>query len=121
MNQDLEKFIARPLSVRQEESKRIIEKYPLKIPIVITRASHDKDLPVSKKYKFLIPKDLTIGQVLYIIRRHVQVKPDAALYLFVGDSKRLPLISDLVSYTYSTCKNEDGFLYMIYASETTFG
>ena len=118
---DLKVFLEKPLCMRQEESERIRAKYPHKVPIIVTRHPSDKTLPDSKKIKFLFPSNLTVGQLLYVIRKHVQVNSDTGLYIFAGEAQSLPPTAELLSSLYASYKSEDGFLYMVYAGESTFG
>ena len=55
---------------RYEESKLTTKKYPGKLPIIINRHKLSK-LPNIEKYKFLVSEDLTIGQLLFIIKKQM--------------------------------------------------
>ena len=56
---------------------------------------------------------------MYVIRKRMHLTPEKALYLFVND-KMIPC-SSLLSTVYDAEKAEDGFLYINYAGESTFG
>ena len=105
-------------SKRIEESSRIISKYPDRVPIIV-EAKHNTKLPDLDKHKYLVPKEMTIGQFMYVIRRRLKLKKDQAIFVFVDN--KLPVTSELISTVYDNHKNEDGFMYMIYAGESTFG
>lgn len=62
---------------------------------------------------------MTIGQFIYVIRKSMKLTPEKALFVFVGET--LPATSTLVSELYRDYRDEDGFLYMIYSGESTFG
>ena len=49
-------------SITQKEADRIMAKNPRRIPVIVTRIS--KDLTM-KNTKFLVPYDLTLGQMQY--------------------------------------------------------
>jgi GABA(A) receptor-associated protein len=105
---------------RITESTRIIKKYPDRIPIICERStSSGNDCPQIDKKKFLVPYDFTIGQFLFMIRKRMQLPPEKALFLFVNNVFYNSY--QLLSNIYETEKDEDGFLYIIYASENTFG
>lgn len=104
---------------RSTESRRILEKYPERIPIIVERNTNSINVPQIDKQKYLVPNDLTVGQFLYIIRKRLQLKPEQAIFAFVNNS--LPSTSSLVSEIYEQHKDEDGFLYFIYSGENTFG
>lgn len=104
---------------RKSESSRIIEKYPDKIPIICEKYEKDKSSYNIDKNKFLAGGDLTMGQFIYVIRKRIKMKPSEGLYLFI-DNTLIPN-SDLLSNIYKKFKDDDGFLYMKFSLENTFG
>jgi len=42
-----------------------------------------------EKKKFLIPCDISMSQLVWIIRKRVHMEPERALYIYVG--KKMPL------------------------------
>lgn len=99
---------------RLNESTRVQKKYPNSILIIIESSSF-----VLPKQKFLIPKDMNIQQLIYIIRKKVYVKPNESLFLFCNN--KIPPISQNISEFANNNKDEDGFLYMIIEKENVFG
>jgi len=97
-----------------------MRKYPEKIPVVVFPASSNTNLPKLDKNKFLVSKDLTVGQFLYIIRKRVKLESTKALFMFT-EKDTIPVTHDSISMIYHTYKNEDGFLYFKISSENTFG
>ena len=71
------------------------------------------------KRKYLIPMDLTVGQFVYVIRKRIKINPEKAIFTFVNG--KLPPTSQLMSNIYDENKDEDGFLYITYSGENTFG
>ena len=71
------------------------------------------------KRKFLVPADLTVAQFMYIIRKRIQLPPEKAMFLFVN--KVLPTTSSTMGSIYDEHKDTDGFLYIAYSGENTFG
>ena len=110
-----EKF---PLKKRIDESTRIRQKYPDRVPIIVEKAKKT-DIPDIDKKKYLVPSDLTVGQFVYVLRKRIKIAPEQAIFLFVNNT--LPVTSCLVSQMYADHKDQDGFLYMTYAGENTFG
>ena len=47
---------------RKEEAERILAKYPQRIPVICEKDPRS-DIPPVDKRKYLIPMDLTVGQV----------------------------------------------------------
>lgn len=103
---------------RLEESTRIRDKYPDRIPVIVQRAPRSSITDIDKQ-KFLVPSDLTVAQFMYIIRRRIQLPPEKAMFLFVN--KVLPATSATMGTIYEEHKDEDGFLYIGYSGENTFG
>ena len=107
------------LAKRQEESNNIRMKYPDKIPIICERAASSK-LPPNERSKFLAPSDLTAYQFSYIIRKRIKMPESGSLFFFVNG--RYILKADaLMSEVYDQRKDVDGFLYITYTDQNTFG
>lgn len=106
------------LEERTAEANKIREKYPDRIPVIVERAK-GSDVDDIDKRKFLVPKDLTVGQFVYVIRKRIKLAPEQAIYVFVNGS--LPASSALMSQLYKDHKQSDNFLYATYSGEQTFG
>ncbi|KAJ9696773.1 hypothetical protein PVL29_008805 [Vitis rotundifolia] len=103
---------------RLEESRDIIAKYPDRVPVIAERYSKT-DLPDMEKKKFLVPRDMSVGQFIHILSIRLHLTPGKALFVFVENT--LPQTASLMDTVYESFKDEDGFLYMSYSSEKTFG
>jgi GABA(A) receptor-associated protein len=103
---------------RKNESDKITKKYPNRIPIIIEKV--DKCLLNDiDKTKYLVPKDLNMNQFIYIIRKRIKLDNSQSIFFIVGNNvcpSNVPLSS-----IYEEHKDEDGFLYIVYTSENTFG
>ena len=108
------------LEQRKNESSKIIEKYEDRIPIIVTKDPKCKSLDDINKNKFLAPTDLTLGQFLVVIRKRINLAESEALFVFVDESI-LATTSQTIGTLYNAHKDEDGFLYIIYCAENTFG
>ncbi len=104
---------------RVEESRRIKERFPGRVPIIVQRAAKSVDVPQIDKAKFLCPGDLNVSQFVHVIRRRLQLSSEQALFLFVGNT--LPTTGTLLRELYATYADADGFLYCHYSGESTFG
>ena len=113
-------FQKKPIEERTAESSSIMTKYPGKIPILVFKSKSSKELPELGKNKFLVSKDLTAGQFIYILRKRIKLDSTKAIFIFTEKST-LPVTHEPISILYDNHKNEDGFLYMYYSSENTFG
>ncbi len=107
-------------SDRQSESIRIRNLYPNRIPIICERSDlAPEDCPHIDKKKYLVPRDLTVGQFIHVIRNRLKMSPEKALYLFVNGN--IPTTSYPMSVIYDFYKDSDGYLYFLYTFENTFG
>ena len=106
---------------RVEESSRMLKKYPSRRPIICDRSSHhNKDIPTLDKRKYLVPDDLTASQLIYVIKKRLKLAPELAIFIFCGDGK-LVNSSHTMRYIYENYKDKDGFVYIVYSGESTFG
>ncbi len=67
---------------RIKESKNIINKYPDRIPVIVEKHPREKALIEIDKCKYLIPMNITVGQLLHIIRKRLQISEIQAIYIF---------------------------------------
>ena len=79
---------------RTAEAKRILTKYPDRIPVVVEKAVRST-LPEIDKKKFLVPGSMLCGEFKYIIHKHLtqqlagssdQLSAEQTLYLFVRNT-----------------------------------
>ncbi len=106
-----------PFEKRRREAQNILYRYPSRVPIICELAG--RDAPELKKKKYLVPKDLMMTQFMYIIRKRVKLPPEKAMYMFINN-KLMPGNS-LIAEIYENEKDNDGFLYVTYSGENTFG
>ena len=106
-----------PFSKRKEESSRILAKYTNRIPVICECVSND--IPNVDKKKFLVPSDLTMAQFLYVIRKRIKISSEKSIYLFINGN--IVAGSQIMGSVYEMHKDEDGFLYICYSGENTFG
>lgn len=114
-----------PFEERLEIVNKLKDKYPDKIPLMI---SDDKS---KKIVKFLVPPDLTLMNILMLLRRRVKLEPHESVYIFANayknksDNKVKDLILcstvESIASIYGRFKDEDGMLYLSYCKENTFG
>lgn len=105
---------------RHDEAHKIMEKYPDRIPIICEKDSRSLDIPDIDRKKYLVPTDLSIANFMYVIRKRIKISSEKSIYLFI-DNHVMPATSQLIIELYSQYKSSDGFLYIKYAGESTFG
>lgn len=86
---------------------------------MICEKVENSDIPEIDKRKYLVPVDLSVGQFVYVIRKRIKLPSEKAIFIFVNDI--LPPTAALISTIYEEHKDEDGFLYVLYSGENTFG
>ncbi len=104
---------------RLSESKRIMAKYPDRIPLIIFKDLKSQ-LEQLDKYKYLIPLDLTLGQFIHVIRKKIKLAPEKSIFLFTQQNN-IMTVSEMMNTIYKKHKDKDGFLYLVYFEENTFG
>ena len=108
----------KPFEDRLQESTKVKGKYSNKVPIVVTKTQNCK-LPDIDRNKYLVSDDMVLSQFLYTIRKRIKLESSEALFFFIGDV--VPNNSVSIGELYNLHKDKDGFLYITYNSENTFG
>lgn len=113
------------LENRKKEAKKMIRKYPDRIPVIVELYSAYDHITLDKK-KFLVPTKISMSQFVHIIRKRIrnnnpdkQLQPSEAIYLFVQNT--LPSGSSIIGDIYNEHHDEDYFLYMTMGLEQTYG
>ena len=107
---------SRTLEDRLAESTKIFKKYPNRVAIVVEPLSTDMKLV---KQKLIVSKDMTFGQLIYIIRNKMNLDSKVALFFTVNDKMCTSNLD--IGSIYEKNKQEDNFLYIKYTTENTFG
>lgn len=107
------------LEQRKTKSSDLLKKYPEVAPIIIEKYSSSKITEELKKNKFLISKKEQFSTLATIIRKYLSLDKSKALFFYVNN--KIINQTDLISDLYSKYIDEDGFLYIEYAYENTFG
>lgn len=113
MYQELREF-----DYRVQESQRIIKKYPYRIPCIIQKESKSKLVSIPN-IKYLVPSESKMVDIMMVIRKHLRLEPYHALFFTLNQT----VLSGSTTFgsIYEMNKEKDGFLYLYYTEEQTFG
>jgi len=102
-----------------EYSNRLMTKYPDRVPVIIEKSDHIT-LP---NYKYLLPKDINASTFMSIIKTKINIAAKQALFTFIKSNDDYVLIpmNETMSEIYKMYRQPDGFLYMRFGIENTFG
>ena len=100
-------------------SARLLVKYPDRVPVIIEKSDH-VTLP---NYKYLLPKSITTSTFMTIIKTKINIASTQALFTFIKSNETYLLIpmNETMGEIYKMFKQPDGFLYMRFGIENTFG
>ncbi|XP_051901263.1 microtubule-associated proteins 1A/1B light chain 3C-like [Pristis pectinata] len=110
----------RSLAVRKSEAENIRSKFPNKLPVIVERYPKERSLPHLDRSKYLVPLELSMCQFTIIIRNRMALSSRQAFYLMVNN-QNVVSTSLTMAEIYAEFKEEDGFLYVTYASQEMFG
>lgn len=102
---------------RRREFSRVSDKLHRFVPIIMERGGIDA--PRIDKEKYLVPVDLTMAQLSFVVRKRLELRAGDALFLMVN--KTLCLSTATAGSVYDAHRDTDGFLYVTYTMENTFG
>lgn len=106
---------------RVNRSQKILKKFPDRVPIIVERAPGGPSIGELQKTKFLLPYDATVAGFMVTLRKEVIVNSSDGFYMFCGSRNILVSGSNTFQHLYANYKDDDGFLYMLYAGENVFG
>lgn len=106
-----------PFETRLAESKNLLQKYPDRIPVIFD--IHQTASLQLYKYKFLFPNDISVAQMISIMRRRMKLQPSEAVFFFFNNT--IPALHLTVAQVYNQQHDSDGFLYCVITQENAFG
>lgn len=108
-------FKKQKLEERIKISDKILLKYSDRVPILI---DCKKDINLNKN-KYIVPRNLSVAQFVYIIKKKIKMNGEQSIYLLCNN--KLIMNTEEISILYENNKDYDGFLYIILTLENTFG
>lgn len=104
---------------RLRQATTVKQKYPDKLPIICENQNPEKR-DIDYKIKYLVPKDFTVGNLIYSIRKNIVVSQEKSIFIFI-DNNVIPRSTDRIIDIYNEYRDDDMFLYIVYCHENTFG
>lgn len=111
---------ANSVEKRMKEASRVLEKFPDRIPVICEPSPKSKHFKMEKT-KFLVPKDLYIYQFIMIVRGRLKLDATVALFFIIGNSNVVVSSTSSFNQLYYEHADQDGFLYLTFSEENTFG
>ncbi|XP_037927432.1 gamma-aminobutyric acid receptor-associated protein-like [Teleopsis dalmanni] len=99
---------------RSSEASTIRKKYPNRVPVIMEKEPECSAGDLAK-VKYLVPKKLTVEQLRFVIRHHLHMENNDALYLTVNDIVPSPEVS--MEELYQEYRERDYFLYLTYSNK----
>lgn len=102
--------------------EEIMKKYPNRVPVYVRKSPTCKsNLNDLEKHKYLIPVDMTMGNFLCVIRKHIKLNSTEAIFVFISKKNILVPNASMFGELYNLHKDEDNMLHLDFTSENTFG
>lgn len=113
-------FKKNSIDKRTQLNSQLKSKYPDRIGIIVSKRENSLAPDISKK-KFLAPSDISMHQLIYIFRKRINLKETQGVFFFINNTLLLSSSGTLIGEIYNQHKEKDGFLYITYDVENTFG
>lgn len=106
-----------PFDQRKKVADSLLSRHPDRIPVIVSPLN--SKAPAIDRHKFLVPRDCPVYQFTAEIRSHIKVRGEEALFFYFKNT--IAAHSMTMGMMYDKHKESDGFLYVIYSVENTFG
>lgn len=103
----------------EDDPQKIIENYPDRVPVIITLSKDFSKNYVLDKSKYIVPNDLALGQLVYMLRKKLKLEAEKAVFVYINN--KLIENTETMKAIYDKHKHTNGFLYIELALESTFG
>ena len=117
MSSDFTKY--HTFNKRKAVATKISEIYSDRVAVVIDRLNDET--PNISRTKYLVARNSSFDNFTCNVRKHItKIDSRQGLFFFVNGTTLIPNGAEM-STIYNRYKNEDGFLYLTYALENTYG
>jgi hypothetical protein len=120
-NTDIKYIDSISFNDRKNKCNLLLLKYPDKIPVILEKSKVDKYLPKIDKSKLLVSQDMTISNIIKLLKSNLKINENTSIYIVVSKKNVMVSGSQSIFSIYQDHKNDDGFLYLEYCTENVFG
>lgn len=113
----MQKFKLKSFEDRKKESDKVFNKYKNSIPVIVD--TNTENVQQLDKNKYIVPNHMQFSEFIVILRKRLTIKPEQSIFLLINNRLMTPSLS--IKEIYNEHKEDDGFLYVIYKFENTFG
>mmetsp|Transcript_35038 Transcript_35038/g.56253 ORF Transcript_35038/g.56253 Transcript_35038/m.56253 type:complete len:118 (-) Transcript_35038:565-918(-) len=106
------------LQERKQKATRVLLKYSDRVPVICER-DPKSSIDEMERSKILVPRELTVAQFVKVIRKRIKLTAEQSIFLFINDT--LVVNGKMMADVYQEHKDDDGFLYISYSAENSFG
>lgn len=106
------------LKSRQEQVNWTLSKHPTKIPVLCEMGDNLEPLT---RVKYLVEGNMTLGELVFTMRKKVKLDQTQALFVMDYVSKKSLPTSMNLGLLYDRYKDSDLFLKLLFVAENTFG
>ena len=106
---------------RKQSSDKIKQQFQDKIPIIVEKDPRAKTLDDIDKTKYLVPKEISVTQFSFMLRKRLQLKENDAFFL-IAKCKYTIMGENTMDDVYNKYSDkDDGYLYIVYTSKEIWG
>ena len=121
INTDVKYIDSLSFDERKKKHDSLLLKFPDKIPVILEKSKVDKYLPKLDKSKLLVSQDMTVANIIKLLKNNLKINENISLYIVIADKNIMISGSQSINSIYNQHKNNDGFLYLEYCTENVFG
>lgn len=105
---------------RVQKSNKLLQEFPNNVPVIIERYPRETLLPRIQNRQFLVPKEVTVAYLINILKSRLGRYSRHSIWLYAGNTV-LQCRFSTIAEIYNKYRSLDGFLYLQYSGEETFG
>lgn len=105
---------------RKELADQMLSDHSDKVPVILAPFSSSSNIFKLTQSKFLVPRQFTFHDFIFVIRKKLRLSPKESLFIMVNSSI-FPNMSRSMHSIYNENKSKDKFLYIFFSSEPVWG